>query len=201
MHQYAGQAHVTHCRYAVLTGDLAQWIATFGRWADWGTGTGPYEVAWGELPLFFQWLRSQMYADPTRDLAKHRERICGLNYKRTPSRPQLQYLPFLLSRAAPDAALISYLTDINTCKTGMLDPIRAIELPRLAWAEDKVRAGGAGGGCIFGALSGGGEWEWEWGEDERGGAVVGGRAVYCTVAPVVGCVSLRTLLSSVACYL
>ena len=81
MHQYAGQALVTHCRYAVLThelaGDLAQfdvarWIDVCATWAD--GGGGPYEAAWAELPLFFQWLRAQTYADPARDLAVHHER-------------------------------------------------------------------------------------------------------------------------------
>ena len=81
VHQYAGQALVTHCRYAVLTHELARDLAQFdvARWIDvcatWADGGGgPYEAAWAELPLFFQWLRAQTYADPTRDLAVLHER-------------------------------------------------------------------------------------------------------------------------------
>ncbi len=37
-------------------------------------GAGPYEAAWAELPLFFQWLWAQTYADPRWDLAVHHER-------------------------------------------------------------------------------------------------------------------------------
>jgi len=45
----------------------------------------------------------------------------------------LQYLPFFLAEAMADEDLITYL------RTNNLDMIRAKELPRLAWAEDKVR--------------------------------------------------------------
>ena len=45
----------------------------------------------------------------------------------------LQYLPFYLQRAMPDEELVAYL-EKNT-----VDPIRAKELPRLAWAEDKTK--------------------------------------------------------------
>lgn len=45
----------------------------------------------------------------------------------------LQYLPFYLQQALPDDNLMSYL------EKNKLDPIRAQELPRLAWAEDKTK--------------------------------------------------------------
>ena len=45
----------------------------------------------------------------------------------------LQYLPFFLCEAMADEDLIAYL------RTNKLDPIRAKELPRLAWAEDKTK--------------------------------------------------------------
>jgi len=45
----------------------------------------------------------------------------------------LQYLPFFLAEAMADEDLIAYL------RTNNLDMIRAKELPRLAWAEDKTR--------------------------------------------------------------
>ena len=45
----------------------------------------------------------------------------------------LQYLPFFLAEAMADEDLITYL------RTNNLDMIRAKELPRLAWAEDKTR--------------------------------------------------------------
>ncbi|KJA15372.1 hypothetical protein HYPSUDRAFT_207922 [Hypholoma sublateritium FD-334 SS-4] len=293
-----------HCRYAVLThelaGDLAQfdvarWIDVCATWAD--GGAGPYEAAWAELPLFFQWLRAQTYADPARDLAVHHERawdgylrgqlaayvvpgprylnghsgakgeadgdgedeallgdvlplatylgllwdwahfwpllgvppaaaraleerdrdalhvtglrqafdayrhmlagflgderraggyvLGGAQYVRVARRVArylceaktpgklyayplpsewtwfraehddkiyrekraketfqagLQYLPFLLDHAAPNAALVAYLGEVGRRKTGVLDAIRTKELPRLAWAEDKARA-------------------------------------------------------------
>lgn len=53
---------------------------------------------------------------------------------------RLQYLPFLIDRSAPDAALLSYLSEVSKRNTGVLDAISAKELPRLAWAEDKTRA-------------------------------------------------------------
>ena len=52
----------------------------------------------------------------------------------------MQYLPFLLDRSAPDASLVTYLSEMSKRKTGVLDAIRTKELPRLAWAEDKARA-------------------------------------------------------------
>jgi hypothetical protein len=45
----------------------------------------------------------------------------------------LQYLPFFLAEAMADEDLIAYL------RTNTLDIVRAKELPRLAWAEDKTR--------------------------------------------------------------
>ena len=45
----------------------------------------------------------------------------------------LQYLPFYLQHAMPDEELVAYL------ETNSVDPIRAKELPRLAWAEDKAK--------------------------------------------------------------
>jgi len=45
----------------------------------------------------------------------------------------LQYLPFFLGEAMADEDLITYL------RTNKLDAIRAKELPRLAWAEDKTK--------------------------------------------------------------
>ena len=45
----------------------------------------------------------------------------------------LQYLPFFLGEAMADEDLIAYL------RANKLDAIRAKELPRLAWAEDKTK--------------------------------------------------------------
>lgn len=45
----------------------------------------------------------------------------------------LQYLTFYLNQSEPQGELISYL------EKNQLDPIRAQELPRLAWAEDKTK--------------------------------------------------------------
>ena len=45
----------------------------------------------------------------------------------------LQYLLFYLQQAAPNNELISYL------EKNKLDPIRAKELPRIAWADDKTK--------------------------------------------------------------
>jgi hypothetical protein len=45
----------------------------------------------------------------------------------------LQYLPFFLGEAMADEDLIAYL------RANQLDIIRAKELPRLAWAEDKTK--------------------------------------------------------------
>ncbi|PPQ85088.1 hypothetical protein CVT24_011918 [Panaeolus cyanescens] len=77
VHQYCGQALVTHCRYSVLTQeltndlyhfDLAAWLSTCKTWND---GGGPFEQAWIELPNLFHWFKSQVsrtYPDPSRDL-------------------------------------------------------------------------------------------------------------------------------------
>lgn len=65
VHQYSGQALVTHCRYSVLTHellngllsfDLSIWMTTCKTWND---GGGPFDKAWTELPHLFQWFRSQ----------------------------------------------------------------------------------------------------------------------------------------------
>jgi len=45
----------------------------------------------------------------------------------------LQYLPFYLQRAVPNDDFIDYL------EKNKLDSIRAQELPRIAWAEDKTK--------------------------------------------------------------
>jgi hypothetical protein len=45
----------------------------------------------------------------------------------------LQYLPFFLGESEPNDDLVDYL------KKNQLDPIRAQELPRVAWAEDKTK--------------------------------------------------------------
>lgn len=45
----------------------------------------------------------------------------------------MQYLPFFLTEAAPLPELVAYL------ETNQLDPIRAKELPREAWAVDKAK--------------------------------------------------------------
>jgi len=45
----------------------------------------------------------------------------------------LQYLPFYLENAMPNEELAVYL------EKNRLDPVRAQELPRLAWAEDKPK--------------------------------------------------------------
>jgi hypothetical protein len=45
----------------------------------------------------------------------------------------LQYLPFYLQRALPNDDFINYL------EKNKLDSIRAQELPRIAWAEDKTK--------------------------------------------------------------
>ncbi|KAF9522299.1 hypothetical protein CPB83DRAFT_118210 [Crepidotus variabilis] len=66
VHQYAGQALVTHCRFSVLTNelltdllnfDLSLWMTTCKTWND---GGGPFEQAWSDLPLLLQWLRTQV---------------------------------------------------------------------------------------------------------------------------------------------
>ena len=66
VHQYSGQALVTHCRYSVLTHellndllsfDLSIWITTCKTWND---GGGPFDQAWTEIPHLFQWFRSQV---------------------------------------------------------------------------------------------------------------------------------------------
>ncbi|KAF9522300.1 hypothetical protein CPB83DRAFT_118206 [Crepidotus variabilis] len=45
----------------------------------------------------------------------------------------IQYLPYLLQQSGPNEDLVSYL------EQSKLDPIRAQELPRVAWAEDKTK--------------------------------------------------------------
>ncbi|KAF9476403.1 hypothetical protein BDN70DRAFT_882509 [Pholiota conissans] len=74
VHQYAGQALVTHCRYSVLTQellsdllhfDISIWLTTCKTWND---GGGPFDQAWLELPHLFQWFRSLTYPDPSKDL-------------------------------------------------------------------------------------------------------------------------------------
>ncbi|KDR77817.1 hypothetical protein GALMADRAFT_245920 [Galerina marginata CBS 339.88] len=74
VHQYAGQALVTHCRYSVLTHelltdllnfDISIWMTTCKTWND---GGGPFDQAWSELPHLFQWFRSLTYPDPQKDL-------------------------------------------------------------------------------------------------------------------------------------
>lgn len=45
----------------------------------------------------------------------------------------LQYLPFFLAESEHDPELVEYL------RNNRLDPIRAQELPRLAWSEDKPK--------------------------------------------------------------
>jgi hypothetical protein len=45
----------------------------------------------------------------------------------------LQYFPFFLEHSEPNDELVAYL------QSNKLDPIRAQELPRLAWAEDKTK--------------------------------------------------------------
>jgi RecA/RadA recombinase len=74
VHQYSGQALVTHCRYSVLTHellndllsfDLSIWMTTCKTWND---GGGPFDQAWTELPHLFQWFRTQTYPDPQKGL-------------------------------------------------------------------------------------------------------------------------------------
>ncbi|KAH9480031.1 hypothetical protein JR316_0006628 [Psilocybe cubensis] len=74
VHQYAGQALVTHCRHSVLTHelltdllnlDISIWLTTCKTWSD---GGGPFDQAWSELPLLFNWFRSLTYPDPSKDL-------------------------------------------------------------------------------------------------------------------------------------
>jgi len=66
VHQYAGQAFVHHCRNSVLTNELLNDLLSFdlSTWLKtcktWGEGGGPFDQAWTDLPLFFQWLRSQV---------------------------------------------------------------------------------------------------------------------------------------------
>ena len=45
----------------------------------------------------------------------------------------MQYLPFFLQESEPDHDPIEYL------EKNQLDPVRAKELPRIAWAEDKTK--------------------------------------------------------------
>lgn len=68
MHQYAGQALVTHCRHAVLTQELladlatfnlAQWLCSSASWADGGS-PGAYDAAWADLPHLMGWLKGQV---------------------------------------------------------------------------------------------------------------------------------------------
>ena len=75
VHQYSGQALVTHCRYSVLTHellndllsfDLSIWMTTCKTWND---GGGPFDQAWTELPHLFQWFRSQVWSLPIANLA------------------------------------------------------------------------------------------------------------------------------------
>ncbi|KAF8184234.1 hypothetical protein BJ912DRAFT_975450 [Pholiota molesta] len=75
VHQYAGQALVTHCRYSVLTQelmsdllhfDIATWLTTCKTWND---GGGPFDQAWLELPHLFQWFKSLTYPAPEKDLS------------------------------------------------------------------------------------------------------------------------------------
>ncbi|KAF8878896.1 hypothetical protein CPB84DRAFT_1793757 [Gymnopilus junonius] len=67
VHQYAGQALVTHCRYSVLTQelltdllhfDLSIWLTTCKTWND---GGGPFDQAWAELPHLFQWFKTLVH--------------------------------------------------------------------------------------------------------------------------------------------
>ena len=91
------------------------------------------------------WVRGKLYAYPlptewTWFRAEHDDKIYREKRAKDTFQAGLQYLPFLLDRAAPDTSLISYLSEIAKRKTGVLDAVRAKELPRLAWAEDKARA-------------------------------------------------------------
>ena len=75
-----------------------------------------------KLPSEWQWYRQE-----------HDDKIFRERKAKQTFQAGLQYLPFFLAEAAPLPELAAYL------KTNQLDPIRAKELPREAWAVDKAK--------------------------------------------------------------
>jgi hypothetical protein len=75
-----------------------------------------------KLPSEWQWYRQE-----------HDDKIFRERKAKETFRAGLQYLPFFLTEAAPLPALVAYL------EANQLDPVRAKELPREAWAVDKVK--------------------------------------------------------------
>lgn len=75
-----------------------------------------------KLPSEWQWYRQE-----------HDDKIFRERKAKETFQAGLQYLPFFLTEAAPLPELVAYL------ETNQLDPIRAKELPREAWAVDKAK--------------------------------------------------------------
>jgi len=75
-----------------------------------------------KLPSEWQWYRQE-----------HDDKIFRERKAKETFQAGLQYLPYFLTEAAPLPELIAYL------ETNQLDPVRAKELPREAWAVDKAK--------------------------------------------------------------
>ncbi|KAF8964897.1 hypothetical protein BDZ97DRAFT_822699 [Flammula alnicola] len=109
----AGRYHLTSEHYTRVALRIAKYLFEPKK---------PGKIYQYKLPSEWTWYRQE-----------HDDKIFRERKAKEAFQAGLQYLPFFLEEAGPNDELISYL------KTNKLDPIRAQELPRIAWAEDKTK--------------------------------------------------------------
>jgi len=109
----AGRYVITHAHYTRVALRMAKYLFEPKK---------PGKLYQYKLPPEWTWYRQE-----------HDDKIFRERKTKETFQAGLQYLPFFLGESEPNDDLINYL------KKHQLDPIRAQELPRLAWAEDKTK--------------------------------------------------------------